>query len=144
MMSVTAWNESAVPTTVSGFTLELVFEQVRYTMKQMPVKGYSATRIIEHSAFLEGQDKTILEELTEFPSDIEITNTRHQPGWLRFVSRELPSEAHEKKDDFKRAVTMELCALDRKRQPHKIYEGTLELPSCGPIERNDEYEPFFA
>lgn len=140
MVHITLRNESAVATTVSGFRLELVFKGVRYKTKRMPVEeGHFIRRVVEHSAFLEFKDKTIEEKLTEFPSGVEITNTIHQPGWLRFVSRELPSEAHEKKADLIKGVTLEICALDRKCQPHKIYEGTLDLPSCGPIERNDEF-----
>ena len=136
MMKVNLWNESAAATTVSGFTLELVFQGVRYKMQRMPAKGYLVTRVVEHSAFLEGKDKTIQEDLLEFPSDVEITNRINQLGWLRFISRELPSEAHEKRADFSKA-SLEFYALDRVQQPHKIYEGTLDLPSCGPIERND-------
>lgn len=143
LMHMTLRNESAVATTASGFTLDLVYKGVRYKMKRMSLEeGLFISRVVEHSAFLEFRDRTIDEKLTEFPSNVEITNTIHQPGWLRFVSRELPSETHEKTADFIKAVTLELCALDRKRQPHKIYEGTLDLPSCGPIERNDEV--FFA
>jgi hypothetical protein len=144
IMHVNVWNESAIATTVSGFTLELLFEAIPYKTERMPVRGYNITRVVEHSAFREGRDRTLEEELTEFPSDIEITNTKHQRGWLRFVSRELPARAHEEKTHFTKTAVFTLCALDRKGQPQTIYKGTVDATSCGQIKRNNDDAFLFA
>ena len=61
---------------------------------------------------------------------------------LRFLARAIPSapESSDERPIVRDDVIFKLEALDRKRERHKIYEGTWNgLPECGSVERDREY-----
>jgi hypothetical protein len=133
-LAVTLSNHSTAATTVSGFTLDILWAGREYRADWLPVSNYSVKRGIPRSDFDEWGYETISSPLTAFPDNVEITNRNHQSGWLRFLARRIPPRSADSATLHKDA-TLRLCALDRKGQPHTIYEGTWDLPPCGSIEK---------
>lgn len=137
-LNVTLWNETQAATTVSGFSLLLLWQGGRNQADKLPVEGYSVQRSFPRSEPGEWGYEVRSEDLVAFPSNIEITNSNHTDGWLRFLARHIPAEAGNNAV-LRKDVTWELYAHDRKGNAHKIYEGTWDLQPCGSIERNDEF-----
>ena len=136
-LRVTLWNESAAPTTVLGFRLHVLWTNGHHQAVELPVENYSVRYSLPRSE--EWGYETKHRRLVAFRQDVEITNTNHQSGDLRFLARQIPSESSEQAS-VRKDVIFRLEALDRKGQAHKIYEGTWEgLPACGSIERDVEY-----
>jgi hypothetical protein len=133
---VTIWNESSAATTVSGFELRLVWAGVSYDADKLPVDEFFIDHTFHRSEPFERGYEVKRERLVGFPPDTEITNRNHVGGWLRFLVRESPWETLANATLHK-DVTWVLLALDRKGQPHRIYEGGWNLPPCGAIERRE-------
>jgi hypothetical protein len=133
-LAVTLWNHSAAATTVSGFTLDVLWAGREFHADWLPVANYSVKRGIPRSDFDAWGYETISSPLIPFPDDVEITNRNHQSGWLRFLARRIPPRSADSATLHKDA-TLRLCALDRRGQAHPIYEGTWDLRPCGLIEK---------
>jgi hypothetical protein len=72
-----------------------------------------------------------IENLFDFPVPSEISLTNSRNGWLRFVARDFPLKP-DMQLDFDSEIT--LIALDKKGEPHTIYEGAMPGRDCPPIE----------
>ncbi len=139
-LRVALWNESAAPTTISGFQLRVLWEGGHDLAAELPVENYSVRYSIPRSE--EWGREMKCRRLVAFRQDVEITNTNHQTGDLRFLARAIPSasESSDERPIVRDDVIFRLEALDRKRERHKIYEGTWNgLPECGSVERDREY-----
>lgn len=137
-LNVCLWNESSVATTVSGFSLWLLWRDGQYQAHELPIDGYSVQRTFPRPEPQEWGYEVRSEPLVEFPTNLEITNRNHTNGWLRFLARDIPSEA-EGDAALSHELTWKLYAHDRKGQPHKIYEGTWDLPPCGDVKRDNDF-----
>src|SRR6266404_2780590 len=89
-LAVTLWNHSAAATTVSGFTLDVLWAGREFRADWLPVSNYSVKRGIPRSDFDQWGYETMSTPLTAFPDNVEITNRNHQSGWLRFLARRIP------------------------------------------------------
>lgn len=139
-LRVTLWNESAAPTTVLGFMLRVLWQNGDHLAVALPVENYSIRYSVPRSE--DWGYETKHRRLVAFRQDVEITNTNHQSGDLRFLARSIPSaaESTDERPIVRDDVFFRLEVLDRKRERHKIYEGTWEgLLDCGSIERDKEY-----
>jgi len=126
---------ATVPTMVSRWQLDLLWEGIEYPSVRGSVKGYYVNRYYAHARDSETKYETLTEALTEFPNDEEITNTNYKAGWLRFCVGSLPSEALAGDCHLRQEATLRLIAFDSKDDPHLIYEGTTKgLAGCGKIE----------
>jgi len=133
-LNVTLWNETSAGTTVSGFSLWLLWQNGQYQADALPVEDHAVQRSYPRSEPLEWGYEVRSEPLVAFANNVEITNRNHANGWLRFLARDTPSEAGDNAV-LRRDVTWKLYAHDRKGHAHKIYEGTWDLPPGGSIER---------
>jgi hypothetical protein len=136
-LSATLLNESAASTTISGFQLRVLWTNGDTGAAVLPVEEYAVRYSIPRSE--EWGYEARLRRLVGFRQNVEITNTNHQSGDLRFLARGIPSapESTDEKPIIRDDVSIRLEALDRKLERHKIYEGTWHgLPDCGSIERH--------
>jgi hypothetical protein len=68
------------------------------------------------------------EPLTPFPLNVEVTNTTHQTGWLRFLVGLIRGLHVDPTSGIK------LTVFDHRNEPHVIYEGPIgQFPECGTI-----------
>jgi hypothetical protein len=123
------------PTLARRWQLDLLWEGVDYPSVRQPVADYYVKRPTFHAddpamSFEERQ-------LTEFPTNEEITTIQPRIGWLRFSIGALPLSAV---GDFQRLhkdVILRLKVFDSRDNAHLIYEGSSEgLSGCGTVERH--------
>lgn len=140
-INLSLWNESDAATMVSGLTCELLWKETAYPAFRIPITGYYVQRTMPVPAPWEKKYEVTWVPLTEFPVDEEITNTNYKNGWLRFFVGRLPLETG-KGGVLDKALILRLGVLDRTRKPHMIYEGSVDLPGCGDIQRSKQVARF--
>jgi hypothetical protein len=131
-MLANIWNDGAT-TTVTGFKFEVLWNGMDYpSVRKRGLEKFRVKYTLPHDRPWERKYDTEYETLQDFPVDTEISNKNNGRGWLRFFIRGLPLEVGTR--DLDDALVMKLSALDRKGEPHLIYEGPPIPAMCGPIE----------
>jgi hypothetical protein len=123
-LHVRVTSDSALPATVTSFSLCLIGLEYFCSCSSVPVDGLVRERKIPR---LGGPPhKVVWEPLKPFPLNKVITNTVDQEGWLRFhCSVLVPPD----REGFS-GKQLRLVAFDGRRESHAIYEGTVQLPEC--------------
>jgi hypothetical protein len=136
--------ENAVPTMVSRWELDLLWEGIEHPGTRENLEGYCYKRDYAHPAEGKTNFETQWIPLKEFPNDEEITNTNYKVGSVRFSVRSFPLSGVEN-GRLRKSVTLRLQALDNTGYPHLIYEDTTwGLSGCGEIEKDPDNKFLFA
>lgn len=134
-MSVNLWNDGGTATNVTGFRFRLGWTSSGDDWPARQVEGLDRFRAKSVRPGDPGSKDLFadeIENLFDFPVPTEITLTNSQRGWLRFVVRGFPLKEDMKLDQDS---VITLIALDKKGEPHTIYQGSLSsIGLCPPIE----------
>jgi hypothetical protein len=138
---LTLWVElvnGATTTAVSTFSLEMGWENERHPGTSEPLHGYYVQTLGRDPGDEQSKHAIRTEALIEFPYGEEITSTNYKRGWARFSFGSLPTSMVNNGGHLVKEVDIKLTALDSKRDPHLIYEGTTtDLGGCGKIQRHE-------
>jgi hypothetical protein len=114
------------------------------TRFELTVNGYGATELPADKCSVKRKFKipggpphhVEWQSLTPFPLNVEITNTSHQTGWLRFLVG-LIRGLH-----VDHASGIRLTVFDHRNEPHVIYEGPIgQTPDCGTVVEHEAPGP---
>jgi hypothetical protein len=135
MMSVNVWNDGTTATNITGFRFFLKWASSGDDWPARQVEGLNKFRAKSFRPSDPGSGERYtdeIENLFDFPVPAEITTTNSQRGWLRFVVRNFPL----KKDmNLDRDAEITLVGLDKKGEPHTIYQDSMaSIGLCPPIE----------
>lgn len=133
---------SATPTSITTFSLDLWLGEQDHPGTHEPVDGYYVQTYGREPGEERSKHAVRMDPLKAFPCGEEITNTNYKNGWLRFSFGSLPLEMV-RGDHLAKEVLIHLVALDNQRKPHTIYKGTLfkgpteRMAGCGKIARRE-------
>jgi hypothetical protein len=123
-LSVT--NDTDVAATAIRVELSLIWNETVYPCAEMPIIRGFLKRVTRRPG---GSPRRVeWEPFKPFPLNIEITNTTHQEGWLKFWVGPIQDL---RIDD---TTGLRLVVFDHRNEPHTIYEGPVNpIPACGEI-----------
>jgi hypothetical protein len=125
-INVSVTNDSTLPATATKFELSLIANDKVHSCVELPISKDKS--FIKRSTRMPGGMRKIKwEPLTPFPLNIEIANTTHQSGWLKFWAGPIPTLSLD-------AAELTLIVYDHRNEPRVIYHGPIRQPSaCGEI-----------
>jgi hypothetical protein len=132
-MNVNVWNDGGSGTNITGFRFLVRWASSGDDWPTRQVAGLNRFRTKSLRPSDPGSEErytTDTENLFDFPVPSEVSLTNNQDGWLRFVVRDFPLRTGMELD-FDTVIT--LTALDKKGEPHTIYQGPIPGRDCPPI-----------